>query len=207
MTLCTGERGKILMDKWGYTHKAYAQSIGVDHVIYAGSPTNKLPMLDKYAINDLLKVYKRVIYLDADIEVLPGAANLLKIVPKNKIGLVDEAILWAKYGRGCTMFARKRIRSVGFHNGYMEGYEVETPRFYYNSGMLVVSRRHRFLFELPSKAFEYEHCYDQDLLSARIQWNGIKPYLLKEPIQWMAGFGVDPTPEQKFRHYAGVHPY
>jgi len=112
------------------------------------------PHWEKYQLGDYLNKYDRIIYLDTDIIIRPDCPNLFDIVSDNKLGIVDEGHFTER------LPAMKSIcQSTGEEiNRWKEQY--------YNTGVMVISRRHKELFTKP--ILEYENFYEQSYINLRI---------------------------------------
>ncbi len=201
LVIATGERGKIMFTKWGNTCASYATSVKADFILVRETANPNYRYLDKFVIGPLLEKYKRVVYIDADVEVLPGAPNLFELVPENIMGLIDERMYYCNEGieRGI-----ERVAEIGKEHGYTF---YPSPGRYLSTGIMVVSRMHKDIFRLPEIPFIRTPTYEQDLIFARILEAGHRAMYFGPELQYVHGFGVHGKEHAKFHHYPGVIPY
>lgn len=193
LTICTGEKYQKLAELTHPTLKSYAEKINADFLVIDKS--NKTSShWEKFQIYDLLTKYERILFIDTDIIVRADSPNLFDIVPKDSLGMFDEA-----------PFTPERQYSL------MEAckdYNIKLPQWngkYYNTGVMVISRIHREVFNHPGK--EIFNFYEQGYLNAIIHKLEIKTFIL--PYQFNRMTCLDSiTGEERFAsyfiHYAGV---
>lgn len=178
-----------------YTHptlKAYADRIGADFLVIGESDCST-PHWEKFQIFDLLNQYERIIYLDTDIIVRDDCPNLFDIVPNSHLGVFNEAPFTD--GRTVSMYE------------VCKEYETMLPDWngkYYNTGVMVISRVHKYLFKKPDKeAFSF---YEQGYLNLKIAKDKIWIHELQYPFNRMTCMDIL-TGEERFAsyivHYAG----
>ncbi len=124
-----------------YTHptiKAYAERIGADFLCIDESNTST-PHWEKFQIFDLLNKYERIIYLDTDLIVRDDCPDLFEVVPVSELGMFNEAP-FVPDGRQAAMYE------------VCKAHDTNVPDWdgkYYNSGVMVISRTHKYLFKKP----------------------------------------------------------
>ncbi len=140
-----------------YTHptlKAYAERIGADFLSIDESNCSS-PHWMKFQIFDLLNQYERIIYFDTDIIIRDDCPDLFSIVPTNELGMFNEAPFTD--GRQMAMYE------------ICKAYATTLPEWngkYYNTGVMVISRTHKYLFQKPDEEnFGY---YEQSYLNLQI---------------------------------------
>lgn len=135
--------------------KKYAKKIGADFVnITENHPEFITQKWNKFYIHELLNKYKRILYLDVDIIVREDCPDLFELVPEDKLGMFNE-------GRFAPRFEFLQQAS----EYYGEPLKKWNGAFY-NSGVMVISRRHKQIFKLP-KGFDYVET-DQPWINLRI---------------------------------------
>lgn len=135
--------------------KRYADKIGADFISKEEIDPNLITQKwQKFQIYNLLNKYERIIYLDTDIIVREDCPNLFDIVPQNKLGMFNEG----KYA--------PRLEYIQ-DASKVYGEEVyEWNHKFYNSGVMVISRKHKQLFKPPLLTDTIET--DQPYINLRI---------------------------------------
>jgi len=112
----------------------YAKKILADYIVL-DTPRLKLGFYnyEKLQIFDLFEKYERIIFLDSDLLVTPRCPNLFSVTPERALG----AFKVSNY----TNFHDKAIRVIQDELG-----DIGWDRDYFNSGVMVVSRQHREVF-------------------------------------------------------------
>ena len=146
--------------------EAYAKRIGADfRIISRQTILSSLgtPMFEKAQIQRLLaSEYDRVIYVDADMLISDNCPDLFELVPPTHVGVtlesdyIDHAIV---------------IKSVQCELG-----NIGWDKIYFNAGLMVISKQHRHMFNLPCPS--YIKYGDQTQLNYNIQQLNIPLYPL-----------------------------
>jgi lipopolysaccharide biosynthesis glycosyltransferase len=126
-----------------FTHptlRAYAERIGADFKVLGKDISVTTPHWEKFQIAGLLDEYDRILYLDTDIIVREDCENLFDLVPETHLGMFNEAPFTDRSKELILDCCRQYGISLPSYNGK-----------YYNSGVMVISRRHRTLFVKPEK--------------------------------------------------------
>lgn len=138
------------------TIKAYADKIGADFICISEKKiAETTPHWEKFQIFDLLVFYNRILFVDTDIIIRDDCPNLFDIVPENKLGVFNEAPFTDRSKELLIDCCKEYKETLLNWNGE-----------YYNSGVMVISRSHRFLFKKPE--LEYCNFYEQTYLNMRI---------------------------------------
>ena len=151
ITICVGDEYRRISE---FTHpmiKKYAENIGAEFVVL-DKQYYSTPHWEKFFIFHLLNKYERIIYFDTDLIVRDDCPNLFGIVPATKLGAFNE-----------FPFTPNRQESL-FHA--CEDYGVKLTGWnskYYNTGVMVISRIHKYLFKKPIK--ESFNFYEQGYLN------------------------------------------
>jgi len=146
MTLAVGYQ-----EFWQKTHaimQDYATRIEADFIkITILNEKTTIPFgykLAKFQIYDQLSIYERIIYLDGDIVIHPECPNLFELVPENKLGVVCEVQPY---------FNREEILKLACEF-YGANYQ-ENSQEWFNTGMMVISKKHQNMFRLPEIIKEF----------------------------------------------------
>ncbi len=133
--------------------KKYAEKIGADFIeLQPNDLYKKFPHYLKCELGKVLEKYDRICYIDADIIVSPLAPNIFEKVPENKMGLFEEG----KYEN----------RLANLQNYFNEKGLKATATQYFNTGVIVASKEHKKVFEVP-ETFQ-NNFYEQTYLNYRI---------------------------------------
>jgi lipopolysaccharide biosynthesis glycosyltransferase len=177
----------------------YAKKINVDYKIIKDNQY-PLPHLNKLRIKNLLNIYDRILFLDADILVSPKAPDIFHLHKDNsKLYIFNEG----KYiDRKNTVI--KTAHFFNFKNWSMNkiGYN------YYNTGVMLLSKKQKKLFEkfdleLYLKNQELHDFYEQSYLNYIIQKYKIKIEELNPEWNRMSHLGFEGRLNAYFIHYAG----
>lgn len=136
--------------------KKYAERIGADFLCITDHNKEYITQKwNKFYIHELLNDYKRIIYFDIDIIIREDCPNLFDIVPERYLGMFNE-------GR----YAPRLEYILQAAEYYKEDLKDWNGKFY-NSGVMVISRRHKQVFKLPVGIDFVET--DQPYINLRIQ--------------------------------------
>ena len=160
MTIIVGPGTERIWEKTHPYFEAYADKVGADLIKMTEIPTIQRPVYEaefskkivryeeaplypsahwlKLTINHWLhKKYRRLIYLDADMIIRPDCPNLFEVVPDNYMGLFNE---------GQFVPRAMVLHDALIKMGPLPGWDGLT---YYNTGVMVISRFHRHVFNFP----------------------------------------------------------
>lgn len=160
ITIVVGPGTELIWEKTRPYFEAYADRLGADLIKMTEIPIIQRPVFEaefskkivryeqmplypsphwlKLAINHWLhKKYRRLIYLDADLIIRPDCPNLFEIVPEAKMGLFNEGDFTPR---------AMALHDAKIKMGDLPGWDGFT---YYNTGVMVVSRFHRHVFNFP----------------------------------------------------------
>lgn len=138
VTISIGDRFSRIANVTHPTLKTYANRINADFICI--NEESETPHWEKLKLYDLLVKYDRIIYLDTDIIIRDDCPNLFDIIPIEKIGMFNE-------GR----FSPREASLREAYNEYNKQFPIKWNSSYYNTGVMVLSRRHRHLFFPPTK--------------------------------------------------------
>lgn len=157
VTICFGDNFRRIAK---YTHnsiKRYAKKVGADFLILNEEnqyiKDKSFPQWEKFALFYLLNRYDRILYLDTDLIIRDDCPDLFSIVPYNQIGSFNEAKF---VPREYYLLDTARTYNVDIS-------KVKWNGKYYNTGVLLVSKCHKYLFEKP--VIEYNSFYEQSYLN------------------------------------------
>lgn len=160
MTIVVGPGTESIWEKSRPYFEAYADKVGADLIVMRNIPTVTRPIYKAPYSKEIIrteeetlypsahwlkltlgqwlhKKYRRVIYLDADLIIRPDCPNLFEIVPEQKLGIFNEG----KFAPRAIALHDARIKM-----GPLPGWDGTT---YYNTGVMVLSRYHRHVFNNP----------------------------------------------------------
>lgn len=156
LTISIGEFYNFLSQLTHPTLKYYAEKINADFMaITEPQISNSTPHWEKFLISDLLKEYDRIIYLDTDLIVRKDTPNLFDQVPYFELGMLDEA----PYTENRVLSFQQACNDYGVLCKDWDGK-------YYNTGVMVISRPHKNIFEKPEK--EIFNFYEQTYINMKI---------------------------------------
>ena len=190
LTLTIGEEFEAIAELTHPLFIKYAHFIGADFHVIRDRNYLALPMpFEKYQIRDFISKYDRILFLDTDIVVKPMAPNIFRIVPNGYFG----AYLASRHWNGHDDSIMEIQESLPALNWSKE---------YFNSGVMVMDKRHESIFDLDHGSFV--GFYEQTQLNYNLQklkfrffdityrYNHVE--LIKKPIK---------DNSSHFIHYAG----
>lgn len=143
VTMCFGEGFKRMSELTHPTIKAYADKVSADFIVIDKKKiSNKYFHYEKFQLFDILAQYHRVLFMDSDLIIRPDCPNLFDIVPEHQLAAFNE-------GRFFDMLEVFRDACMKFN--------ISLPKWErqgYNTGVMVLSRLHRHIFEKPEKEFD-----------------------------------------------------
>lgn len=174
------------------TIRKYAEKIGAE-LIVLDEKKEGLPHYLKLELNNLLRKYDRILYVDTDVVIREDATNIFDEVPVDQIGAFEEG-----------QFADRRTSMLEFLNQN----KIDPKSWdnkYYNTGVLVVSKEHANVFIKP--LLEHDHFFEQSYLNLLFSTFKVKMHNLH--YKWNRMYLMDKlTGEERyesyFMHYAGV---
>lgn len=136
VTVTIGDEYKEIAGLTHPTIKAYADKLECDFIVIdkGGDSSGHWA---KFQLHRLLGEYDRIIYVDTDVIIRNDTPDLFKIVPDEKLGIFEEGIYMP---RAEYMRAGMNIYNMHF----------DWKGVYYNTGVMVLSRKHRYMFREPS---------------------------------------------------------
>ena len=164
VTLAIGDDAASLLTISEPRFKSYAARFGYDYIVlnerkirhrlqWFKSRVNL--HLEKFQIGPLLHTYERVLYMDADILVMPDAPDFCADVPPEKLGVVADPsgqLAWKRDEEMANM--TKRFGEL-----------PQTVEPYFNAGVLVLSQVHRELMRFDKSHLAKGRWPDQTCLN------------------------------------------
>jgi lipopolysaccharide biosynthesis glycosyltransferase len=193
IAICVDDYSKFTIP----TIKAYASKIRADCIVIDKQKLSTIyPHYEKYQIHDLLKVYDRILYLDSDVIVKPDCPDLFELVPENKFGILDEADnnkIYVKFYESILNLSKK-------YNISLSNWD---QKIYYNTGVMVISKIHDWLFlnKPKEEIIDMWYAYEQSYLNMMIISKNVEIYKLNYKFNKMPRFCIDEY--CYIVHYAG----
>jgi lipopolysaccharide biosynthesis glycosyltransferase len=98
---------------------------------------------EKFQVNKFTDKYDRILRLDSDVIITPKCPNVFDIVDEDSVGVVFE-----DEGRRQPL-RRAELRKIQDQLG-----ELNWHKYYFNSGVVVSSKRHKAMYEFDEKDLE-----------------------------------------------------
>jgi hypothetical protein len=197
-TLVIGHKAEALYRLCQPTFQAYARRIGADlRVIrrnrFHGQQVSNY--FGKLELGRLLERYERVLYLDCDVMVSADTPDLFAEVPAETLGVYHE---------GLEIDRTEEFARIEARFGRIPGW---TTARYFNSGVMVLGRTHRPLFDTPASFEMGTYFYDQTYLNWKAQSLHLAMHSLDRRFNGMYPYVATPE-EALIAHYAGYgfHP-
>lgn len=179
VVVAAGGAGREMFAASGPALRRYAARVGADLVVldWAGHPD--WPISCKFAVADVFRHYRRLIYADADTYFGPNAVNLFDLCPPGRVGVCDEL----------PTHRRNRDSVVANYLCFRErnGFAALAggPPWYANMGVWVADREHAGHFAPPAELWVPDggigrHCGEQDWFNARLLDGGAPVTILPE---------------------------
>ena len=203
--VCTVTLGAAYHELAALTHpsiRAYAARIGADFVVIdrRAFPERVPQAYEKLQAGRLLERYDRVLCVDTDVIVRPDAPSLFEVVAPDDLGVLNEMPFFPTDGR-------QRIGRV-CHEVGMPVPDYAWHRRYYQTGVMVLSRRHAPLF-LPPRTYFRDHPWEQSWLNVLIAARGVPVHELPwryNRVGCMDGRVGERRTDAYIIHYAGTAP-
>lgn len=201
VTMAIGQKHERIGALSHPTLREYAERIGADfHVIDKAALNRGAPHFEKLQLFHLLNRYDRVAFMDTDLIVRDDCPDLFEEVPREKIGAFNEGDF--------IQIRRHELEQAS------QVYGIPLPPkkwkgHYYNTGVLVVSRVHKYLFDPNGAQFRGQACEygEQSLLNLRIWQKEFKVHELSyrfNRMTCMDRFTGEDRHASYVIHYAGV---
>lgn len=204
-TVVVGDRIKRIARHTVPAMEAYSNRIGAAFIVLKKSVLSESHFrasYEKLRIRDLLDSYDRVLFVDADVLILPSAGNVFDLTPSTALGVTIVGDLLPGI--------KTELRSIE----KIFDYRLNTDQ-YFNSGVLVASKAQQDLFEFdhPDSVLWATSRYkrtvkgynDQSLLNYRAQKLQLALHDLGPCYNYTRVWGEFAQRfSKKFIHYAGI---
>lgn len=156
VTITMGKNYEFIASLTHDSIRAYAKKIGAEFVVLDKQLVSvSSPHYEKFQIYDLLNKYERIAFIDTDVVIRPDCPNLFDVVSPKKFGAFDE---------GAIMERKESMRQCCRDYGEEDAFKDWNGK-YYNTGIMVISRIHKDIFEKPEK--EVWNYYEQSYLNLK----------------------------------------
>jgi hypothetical protein len=198
--VCVGkdyeEMGRITLPRI----ECYAHRVEADFVLRTTRTVHTVsPAWEKDGICRLLETaYDRVLNIDVDMLVRLDCPNLFDIVPTDQVGFVEE---------GSIVTDEPGLRQEGVKEVHkFMGTNIDNGggKWYYNTGVGLLSRRYQSLMECPEVILPHKW-HEQNRVNALIEYRRISVFHIPYQYNHMWNLNV-PTPriDSYILHYAGL---
>jgi len=162
VTMAIGWWADEIMEVSCPSFKQYAEKIKADFKIITEKKINVPPLyMEKFQVYDMFDNYDRILLLDCDILIHPKCPNIFEIVPEDCLGAVpdcESGQWWNTNYYYDIALVQNDLGDIGWVSGY------------FNSGVLVLSNRHKEIFSNPEEALKMtDWFHDQLLINYRFQ--------------------------------------
>lgn len=186
------------------TMRAYAKRCNADFILLEQSSLGREfnAFYEKCQVAKLLEHYERVLYLDADILVLPDSPDVFAMVPADRFGAVSVDSVFRHLERS------KRLTQQVLGT-------IDWNQPYFNAGVMLVSRAQQALVAVESEIIDRWHrgvlalgegsFHDQDLYNYRLNALGLPLFDMGRAFNFTRAWGdFHQRFAQSFVHYAGL---
>jgi len=154
------------------TIRAYADKIGADFILDTEQTVFKglhSPHVQKLRAYELLNEYDRILYLDSDIIVNPNARNVFLEFPDD-----SKAYMYNENFEGSVCWQTHEamiLAKPGYHKYVKYGNPKYVLTPYYNTGVVLISRKTRELFN--RKDYFHNPLFEQSFINWNVHANNI----------------------------------
>lgn len=164
VTLVLSEEVKCITPLSLPRHTDFAHRCGADHLI-RGRLHPDLPLdFERLTCGELLDYYDRLLVIGADTLIRRDAPDVFGLVPPEQVGMVEES--WP-FGEAGKAERRDSVRAYFAHCGLDWCGDDVWEGTYHNVDVLVLSRRHKALLEIPPDGW-HGRFNEQCLVNARL---------------------------------------
>lgn len=169
LTIVNGERYDEIWKRTEPFFIRYADKCDAELIVLKSCEGYPSPHWMKFSIYDLLKKeFDRIAFIDADIIIRDDCPSLFDIVPENEFGIFNEGVY--------------APRAVCLHE-VQKVFGIRLPTWngndYYNTGVMVISKRHRHIFKVTSEIKPLRNAFgEQTYLNMRIINSDVKVHSL-----------------------------
>jgi len=199
LTIVSGEKYEKIWEKTQPFFVDYAEKCDAELIVLKGYEGMSLPSPHwlKFSIHELLKKdFDRIAFIDADILIRKDSPNIFDIVPPDEFGIFNEGLYTP---RNICIYEVMKVYNV-------EGFKYD-GKTYYNTGVMVCSRRHRHIFNVIEEVKPLRnHFGEQTFLNMKIMLSGETVFPLPYKFNRMSIMdritGISRL-DSYFIHYAG----
>lgn len=199
LTIVSGEKYEKIWEKTQPFFVDYAEKCDAELIVLKGYEGMSLPSPHwlKFSIHELLKKdFDRIAFIDADILIRKDSPNIFDVVPEDQFGIFNEGAYTPRHI--CIYEVMKVYNVQGFR------YDGQT---YYNTGVMVCSRKHRHIFNVIEEVKPLRnHFGEQTFLNMKIMLSGCQVFPLNYKLNRMSIMdritGISRL-DSYFIHYAG----
>jgi lipopolysaccharide biosynthesis glycosyltransferase len=175
--------------------RKYANKVGADFIALRDRKfTHLTSHLEKFQLYDVLGEYDVAVWIDCDALVSYHACSIFDAVPPGHFAAVDEGKV------GVIFDIEAELKSMAEPLGL--GVPADRPFVYFNSGVFVVYKEHRDIFDIPQKQPPTKHGLpEQTLLNLRVAQRRIPFYSL--PKTWNSIWCTVGYEHDHIVHFAG----
>lgn len=153
LTIAIGDQTKKLFEITGPLMRDYAQRCDADFLVLEDA-TQPWHMLEKFRLREVMEWYERIVYFDCDVIVRPDAPSLFDVVPRGMVGLHND---WPHFTDYTKQFRREWAELMA-----SQGVTDECQERAFNTGVIVVDREHRPMYEPMPLPCPERWCHEQD---------------------------------------------
>lgn len=178
ITVATTQQGAELHEVTGPGQRAYAKKCNADYVAITGESIYPgYTMFDKFRIYPYLDRYDRILFLDADAGVRPNCPDLFDLYPDDIFVAHDDT----EFIDAKNWDYWKEVREVSLSQ------RLPIPKRYrlINSGVVLFSRKHTYLWEPPKYPLATYWCGEQHLEAIRLFNDNLPWAPLPRCFNWM----------------------
>jgi hypothetical protein len=155
--------------------KEYAKRCNADFLILNDETVHPFSHFRILKCYDLLEEYDRILSIDTDVLIMPNCPNIFDVVPEDSIGTVlEDKGSRLQHRRQVISDAQKQFGDVGWREGYL------------NTGVFVVSREHREIFNISKDRMWMGFGEDDVTLGLKIKELGYKIFELDPYYNFMS---------------------
>jgi lipopolysaccharide biosynthesis glycosyltransferase len=155
VTLTINKKAEEIAKLTHNSFKSYSDKIGADFVIINKKLLNlEYPHFEKFQLYNLLDKYDRILYIDTDAIILPNCPNIFKLVKENYFGALFE-----------ENFQNRDDEIKDFQDRFGD---IGWKKRYFNSGVMVISRQHKEVFNYKKGISKGKSFKDQTQLNYNV---------------------------------------
>jgi len=155
VTLCIGDGFEKLANLTHPLMRAYAGKVGAEFIVIDQAELDISPIhYEKYQLERFLDEYERVLFVDTDVVIRPSAPDLFEIVPEEMFGAYLASVHSDCHDDSIVAIQRE-LEDLGWQKDY------------FNSGVMVLSKAHRVLFDFSHGCFN--GFYEQTQINYNLQ--------------------------------------